>query len=190
MVVLDKQTAPKELINSPHYDCYSSAAFPTILFFSICPFFFTLFLSLCQSVCLNITYFSVALSPYFSSLTLFQCLSALPTFPKLDMIFSPYLSSRLRPSLSQLLVLFFLSFFPHCFSSPIPLVWPTISGMPLTQHDKCLFFFSFFPLKKEQGEGIKENIELTTAGIIYTSAAALFIKPTIPGEKVPRKTQI
>lgn len=79
--------------------------------------------------------------------------------------------------------------FPHCFSSLIPLVWPTISGMPLIQHDKCLFFPSF-PQKKEQGEGIKENIELTTAGIIYTSAAALFIKPTIPGEKVPRKTQI
>lgn len=133
MVVFDKQTAPKELINSPHYHSYSSAAFPTILFFGVS----------------SLTSFCLALSLSRSHSTSVLCLTRLscvclfhPSPPPISKSRYIYIFSICHSASVPLNLQVFLLFvfFPQHFSSQILLVWPTISGVPLIQHDKCLFF--------------------------------------------------
>lgn len=154
MAVFDKQTAPKELINSPHYHSYSSAAFPTILLFGIS----------------SLTSFCLALSLSRSQLpvSLPSRLSPSLHLPYLSLdIFFLHLSLRLRPSLSlssSSLCLLFLS-----TSHPRSLLFGQLS---LT----CLSFnmtsVSFSPEKKEQGAKVSKRI-------LSSQPQALFPHPTL-----------
>lgn len=132
--MFDKQTAPKDPINSLITAAVLLLLFPTILLSLSASLFFNLFLSLCFR----------RSAPSHSPLT------RLPAS-----LISPPRFTPVTPPPSLFIFNFFLSVFVGTFH----LVWPTISDAG-------------------GGEGIKENIELTTAGIISTSVAALFIKPT------------
>lgn len=142
--------------------------------------FFYLFLSLCHSAGLIPSQFTVLhLSACFTTLHI-QYLS-------LDIHFFPRVTLPPSP-----LILKFLFFFPSFFSTShsTSLLFGQVSPVCLSSNMTTVSF-SQRNTNKAGGEVIKENIECTTTGIIFTSAAALFIKPTTPeGENVPRKTQI
>lgn len=155
-MVFDKQTAPKELINSPHYHSHSSDAFPTFPSFSLFSVF-NLFLS------------HVAVASALSSPRLLR-----PSAPAQNQtcceISHP--SLQFRPS------------FNFSLSSQIPLVRPVL----LIQRDKCLFFRRNKMCRRWSYQ--REFWARTTAGIISTSAAALFIKPTSAEEKSSKQNAL
>lgn len=138
-MVFDKQTAPKELINSPHYHSYSSAAFPTILLFSIS----------------SLTSFCLSLSLSLSHSTSFLCLTRLSSVCLFHPSPPPISKSRYKffpsvtPPLSLLIFKFFLSlpFFPST-SHPRSLLFGQLSPACLSSNMTSV---SFSPEKRSRG---------------------------------------
>lgn len=157
-MVFDKQTAPKELINSPYYHSHShsSDAFPTYPSFSLFP---------------SLTCFCLTL-PFRRPSHLPVCFAPLHRLKTQTCCEISHPSLQFRPS------------FNFSLSSQIPLVRP----VPLIQRDKCLFFRRNKMCRRWSYQ--REFWARTTAGIISTSAVALFIKPTSTEEKSSKQNAL